>query len=158
MQHAVAKGIGPDPTDDGENSSHCLRGQALLEQLRLNNSMSLLLMSTIRLLPNFFSTCTALLAWLGVEWQKMTRPKPSPTSSALPDSSTCSTMPSRARSSGKPSVPRPPAILVAGVRLAHDLIEGEGYPAMDKQLAGLSILITIVWISAVLLVMYWISS
>jgi len=28
---------------------------------------------------------------------------------------------------------------------------------MDKQLAGLSILMTIVWVSAVLLVMYWMS-
>ncbi len=30
-------------------------------------------------------------------------------------------------------------------------------PHMDKQLAGLSILMTIVWVSAVLLVMYWMS-
>ncbi|MNI74298.1 hypothetical protein D3C73_1303760 [compost metagenome] len=35
FEDAVAKGISPDPTDDGKNVIHSLRSQTLFEQLRL---------------------------------------------------------------------------------------------------------------------------
>lgn len=35
LQDAIAEGVGPNSTNDGENVVYCLRGQALLEQLCL---------------------------------------------------------------------------------------------------------------------------
>jgi hypothetical protein len=37
------------------------------------------------------------------------------------------------------------------------LRQGDEASAMDKQLAGLSFLLTLVWVAVVVLVMYWMS-